>query len=122
MLTHESMHIELPLEKDTVDAGICALTSCEASKVLVAADNWGEVYVYDISGTMDSANTALPPTSEPLTTPVCCAKFKVETPYLSKISFLTCKITIRLTLEVKAHKETITALIYINTRRLIGRY
>lgn len=85
---------ELPLEKDTVDAGICALTACERSKIFVAADNWGEVYVFDISGTLESAKNALPPTSAQLTSPVQRVKFK-------------------------AHDETISFLIYVNTRRLV---
>jgi hypothetical protein len=89
-----TVHTELPLKKDTVDAGICALTACERSKIFVAADNWGEVYVYDISGTLDSAKNALPPTREPLTSPVQRAHFK-------------------------AHDETISFLIYVTTRRLI---
>ena len=85
---------EMPLEKDTVEAGICALCVCENSKVLIAADNRGELYVYDIHGTMESAKNALPPASKPLVPPNLRTKFK-------------------------AHAESIPVLLYINTRRLI---
>jgi hypothetical protein len=50
---------EMQMEKDTVDAGICAMAACEHNKVLIFADNWGEVYVYDISGTLESAKYEL---------------------------------------------------------------
>ena len=75
-------------------AGICALTACESSRVLIAADNWGMVYVFDIKDTLESAKSALPPTSAPLVGPVQHTKFKT-------------------------HDETISCLIYVKTRRLI---
>jgi len=85
---------ELPMEKDTVEAGMSAMAACERSKVLVIATNQGDISVWSISSTLESAKKALPPISAPLVAPTKCAKFK-------------------------AHSESISCLLYITERRLI---
>jgi len=74
--------------------GMSAMAACERSKVLVIATNQGDISVWSISSTLESAKKALPPISAPLVAPTKCAKFK-------------------------AHSESISCLLYITERRLI---
>jgi len=88
---------ELLLEytmKDSRDAGLSSLISCERSKVMILTDNHGFVYVFDIQATMKSAGQATDMSDIRLCRPVQRSKWR-------------------------AHLQSITSVCYVNSRRIV---
>jgi len=112
--------------------GMSAMAACERSKVLVIATNQGDISVWSINSTLESAKKALPPISAPLMAPTKCAKFKAHSESISCLLYITERRLIVTVLGVfhvylfcfscakfKAHSESISCLLYITERRLI---